>query len=649
MEQQPEAEESTTQQIAVPEQDGSQAPEEGQVAAQGTQTSNNPLLHHAHAPTTPSPLVDPTRSANTAEPTGSRPAPSGPPKASKPRESNAQLREQLLREKLEKEKERVRQKNAREKRKADRQAKMERNRQVQEQRRMQAQDIHSESRNYRQLAEARVAFARAQVNNPPEESSSDSSDMEEYEDLPGEEPFLYYFKEPREHSPDKMELMSQVIGTEKDSINQVNQELLRAEGALGEGVLPEGEDMEELLDLYQNVMQRITFLCHTQGKFAQLRNLKRAEALLELDQDLKQRAEGLLQQVGRLRATRQRERRDRRQNRTRRLHSTPGEATGLLPPTSTRPGRRSLSASHTEPRRPSHGDSGGPAGQGDQADNTFTYSSMGRPPPEHRGAAFGTFLPGNPSYYNGSSNGRGQTTNNSQQANNGHNASNGHAYHSPQDGGFGTQSHTQGSHRYIPYYLRINGEGATFYTTLPAPWNVLPEHVHTPLTQVPTMLKAGCFTEFSGAIQSYRTFRGSFLTGCHMLDLPITTKYMILKGCLERNLVLTDLLNTTEPSPQGYRTIILTLEERFGHGGVLLNYHLQRLTELPRVRETSLEDIDLLVDTARGYEAARLANGATNAHDPTYFNLVKNKLTDRLRREYARYCRENHISPTSCT
>ena len=86
----------------------------------------------------------------------------------------------------------------------------------------------------------------------------------------------------------------------------------------------------------------------------------------------------------------------------------------------------------------------------------------------------------------------------------------------------------------------------------------------------------------------------------HMLDLPITTKYMIMKGCLEKHHVLADLLNTTEPSASGYRTIILTLEERFGHGGVLLNHHLLRLTELPKVRETSVEDIELLIDTTRG-------------------------------------------------
>ena len=55
-----------------------------------------------------------------------------------------------------------------------------------------------------------------------------------------------------------------------------------------------------------------------------------------------------------------------------------------------------------------------------------------------------------------------------------------------------------------------------------------------------------------------------------------------------------------------------------------------------------------LVDTAHGYEMARQASGARSQVDPTYFNLVKSKLTDKLRREYAKYCREEQIPATSC-
>ena len=47
--------------------------------------------------------------------------------------------------------------------------------------------------------------------------------------------------------------------------------------------------------------------------------------------------------------------------------------------------------------------------------------------------------------------------------------------------------------RYVPHYLKPLGEGATFYHTLPEPWNVVPEHTPTPLTQVPQMQKGRMF------------------------------------------------------------------------------------------------------------------------------------------------------------
>ena len=591
------------------------------------------------------------------------------------RDSNARLREQLLKERHQQKVERERQNQARLKRKAERQARVEQARANQEKRRQQAEDIQKQRRDYESLAEARVQFERTQQLHAEEEvvtSPSEESD-EGYEDLPGEVCFLEYFKKEREHSPDRLELMGQEIGPDRDSINRVNEELLFAENMLGEGVLPVGEDMEELLESYQNFMQRITFMCHTQGKYAQLRGLKRAKILLELDQDLKQRAEGLLQLVGKLRHLKRQKNAERRQVRRGRLNSLPGQTAnacrtqeGDPPPIRSRraisssgrpthnqvrangPGTDQLNDQLTPPNSARSQDSG----NGTAIPGTGPRES-GHGPPE-RGAFFGTFHPGNPSYYSGNTFGRGQGANLSSPGPT-PGSRNGPTPTGPPRGGIpsggnynGTAAAPPPGNSYTPYYLRPNGEGALFYTTLPAPWNITPEHVPTPLTQVPTMLKAGCFTEFSGVIQAYRTFRASFITGCHMLDLPVTTKYMVLKSCLDKNSVLSDLLNTTEPSAQGYRAVIVTLEERFGHGGALLNYHLQRLNDLPRVRETSLEDMDLLVDTARGYEAARAANGAQNAQDPTYFNLVKSKLPDRLRREYARHCRENGISPMTC-
>ena len=71
--------------------------------------------------------------------------------------------------------------------------------------------------------------------------------------------------------------MAQEIGPDRDSINRVNEELLFAENMLGEGVLPVGEDMEELLESYQNIVPNASHSCAIlKGKYAQLRGLKRS-------------------------------------------------------------------------------------------------------------------------------------------------------------------------------------------------------------------------------------------------------------------------------------------------------------------------------------------------------------------------------------
>ena len=62
--------------------------------------------------------------------------------------------------------------------------------------------------------------------------------------------------------------------------------------ALQEGRLPVGEQVTEFFDMYQNMVDRVTHLCYTQGQYAKLRGLNRANILLELDQELKDKSQG---------------------------------------------------------------------------------------------------------------------------------------------------------------------------------------------------------------------------------------------------------------------------------------------------------------------------------------------------------------------
>ena len=546
---------------------------------------------------------------------------------------NQPQQEELDRQKQELQQKRVDQAKARETRKRERQKRA----QEVEQRREKARQIQAEVE--AQRAQAKILAEGAQE--VALEVSTDSSSLNEsLEELPGEIEFVKHFKTPREFTPERDELIHQRHGEAQACIGDIIEELDLIEAALKDGKIPQGEQITEFFEQYHNIVNRITHLCFTQGKYADLRGLHRADLLLELDVELKVRAEEVLACYREKRDELKLHRRQRKQEQKSRMEEPPirrerrktdlDAFLGSLgrPNTSARPAHARSSriasapgaleslAGGVQDAEPAVVSSSGKISSPNMDDQFLSHSVV-----EPVRISSGTGLPSGVSTEN--HNGNSRLTNASARS-------------------------VSASQGYTPHYLKPNGEGANYYLTLPKPWDETPEHEPTPLLQVPNMQRAGWFTEFDGTIDSYRHFRSSFITLCHLLDLPITTKYIILRNCLARGQVMSDLLNTTQANALGYRTIINTLEERFGHPEVLLNLHVQRMHDMPRIRETAVQDVDALLDSVRGYEAAKRAAGAANSYDPTYFNLVKNKLSDRLRREYARYCSEQGMAPGHC-
>ena len=558
-----------------------------------------------------------------------------PPKSSG---INRPQREQMERERKQREQKRAQQKRAREERSQLR-------RELAARRQREAELIQERVREQALAAEAMLREEREEALNVG--SSSDTTDSgDDIEDLPGEVEFLRHFKMVRDRTPDREELMAQRHGDAQDSINEVLNDLHKIGDALLEGKLPVGEQVTEFFETYQSIWNRITHLCHTQGHYARLRDLQRARILIELDTEIKQSAEEVLMLYQDKRRALKEHRAQRRQERQNNQRQQPQDA-GPRPNNGFRTQRRtqldgflnSLSAPgrqathnreyriHSAPASLEDSDGANPEPEG--ANNSpVTISRIFLSRARNRNNGDKQRAEPRSSGEQGGTNGTSSSTNltNSALARGG----------------------ASGSGGYVPHYLQPGAEGAMFYGTLPDHWNITPEHVPTPVTQIPSMQKAGFFPDFTGEVQNYRTFRAAFIDLCHKLDIPISTKYLILRQSLNKHGVLTDLLNTTTPNAAGYRTVILTLEERYGHTDVLLAHHLQRLNEMPRVRETQIEDFELLADLVRGYEAARSTNGNNNPQDPTFYNVVKSKLTDRMRREYARYSTEQGIPQGSC-
>ena len=619
------------------------------------------------APSQPTPEPRPTTTGRST-PSG-RSTPTGRTNSKTHRKTPAEQREDLIREKIEIEKRRARQISDRAKRHKEREEQKRKAKADAElKRKQEALRIQEEAMRWRRLASSRIEFETTKGGGLPASSSESSFEEDEYEDLPGEVEFLVHFKKVRDYSPGREELVHQQCGDTRDSIRDVIHELEDLEQRLEDGSQL-GDGVDELYSKYEHLNNRITHLCYTQGSYAKMRGLRRSEILLQLDIELKRRTEKLMQDYKKVIIEEKKKRKEDRNRKRLQRQRASSDPTHNMNTTET-PYRRthSLSDAQEIPAQTFGGEpNGGPQVQANNGPTTPRQAPLPRfiqnssaPRTNNQAPGYNPGPTNNPSgpgmrYQRGPFNNNG--THPSGSAN--QPPPSGPSFGFPPGSANSTGSQFYGFNTaagpvfatnpgYVPHYLKPQGEGALFYTTLPPPWNQVPEHEPTPLSQIPNLQKSGYFSDFDGTIQSYRSFSRSFIIAGHCLDIPITSKYLLLKGCLLKFHVLAELVNATHPSAEGYRTLILTLEERYGHVESLLSIHLQRLTDLPKIRETYIEDLEQLADVARGYDHARQANHMSINQDPIYFNLIKSKLTDRLRREYARYSREQNFPQGHC-
>ena len=252
----------------------------------------------------------PSPSTNTRTPPSRR-----PPR----RPTQEEQREELQRERLEAEKRRARQMSDRAKRHKEREDLKKARAAAEQRRKQEALRIQEQAMNWRRLAASRTDFeTRRNGGLPPsstDSSSSGESDIDTYEDLPGEIEFLAHFKQVRDRSPTREELIEQRCGDARDSIAEVLKEIDQIERCLDRGVQPRQGNVEELFERYENLTNRTTHLCYTQGSYAKMRGLKRGETLLTLDIEIKRKLERLLQEYKRLKIA---DRLKRKQSKTKR-------------------------------------------------------------------------------------------------------------------------------------------------------------------------------------------------------------------------------------------------------------------------------------------------------------------------------------------
>ena len=144
-------------------------------------------------------------------------------------------------------------------------------------------------------------------------------------------------------------------------------------------------------------------------------------------------------------------------------------------------------------------------------------------------------------------------------------------------------------------------EGAAFYLSLPAPWNVVPRPDPYAMQEMSMIQRHGFQRTFSGDLDEYPTFRQLFIMTQHQLDVPLAMKYMGLAGSLRERAKI--CIKDTLPSAQGYSLLIRRLEERFGGEERHMIRQEERLRKLRPVCDGDLPDLEHLVDSLDSYRA----------------------------------------------
>ena len=179
-------------------------------------------------------------------------------------------------------------------------------------------------------------------------------------------------------------------------------------------------------------------------------------------------------------------------------------------------------------------------------------------------------------------------------------------------------------------------EGREFYRRLPAPWNKLPRGPPVSLSQLNVIQKF--MTKHDGTVAGHQIFRASFLISVHQADIAILAKFMMMRHAVEGVSELSGFLQTLPPGAEGYKALIVRLEEKFGGLDNLLNYHLAKIKKVPLVMPNKIAEAEALVDAVSAYQTALDHAGEDDADSHAHFIMVKNKLCHELKQRYWQDC-----------
>ena len=172
-----------------------------------------------------------------------------------------------------------------------------------------------------------------------------------------------------------------------------------------------------------------------------------------------------------------------------------------------------------------------------------------------------------------------------------------------------------------------------FYLSLPPPWNLVPAIAAAPNEDVLKSISKGRLIVFSGAKAEYDSWREKFIQCIHLKQSSPAAKALALQASLDtKHPKLRLIANSITLSDEGYRDVIVDLEEDYGGGQRLRQERLKQVLEINCVR---VGDLNLLFEYElglKGYVSAVDQTGnpdGVEQEDETFL-MVAGKLDQQL-------------------
>ena len=155
---------------------------------------------------------------------------------------------------------------------------------------------------------------------------------------------------------------------------------------------------------------------------------------------------------------------------------------------------------------------------------------------------------------------------------------------------------------------------------------------------------------FNGKIEDYPVWKKKFRTGVHLIDVKVSTKVEVLQNSLDDKCSELKNLMPRRDSPSWdvsvYCQLLKTLESKFGGAERQAKYYRKKLMDMPKLKSTSFEELDLVYNTTRNCVDILIDRHETSwIESKDFYEKMIKKFPRDFRLAYLESCQRLSLDP----